>query len=190
MILPEDSGQRTSEIARPERRGVSTRTVIEQAKAKVSTLDLADLLCGPGKLRRVGSRWVARCPLPAHEDKSPSFTVYPETDSFFCFGCLVGGDVVELARHAWSYDEAEVAMAAAQLLEEFGHEIPQRPPAWFRKQDRQRHTRTAIQETKKAIVRRRLFRHLILPLIDAIEDEEEHDRELDRAWSEFQRLAP
>ena len=56
MILPEDSGQRTSEIARPERRGVSTRTVIEQAKAKVSTLDLADLLCGPGKLRRVGSR--------------------------------------------------------------------------------------------------------------------------------------
>jgi hypothetical protein len=29
-----------------------------------------------------------------------------------------------------------------------------------------------------------------LPLIDAREDEEEHNRELDRAWSEFQRLAP
>ena len=81
-------------------------------------------------------------------------------------------------------------MAAAQLLEEFGHDLPQRPPVWFRKQERQRHTRTAIEETKKAIVRRRLFRHLILPLIDAIEDEEEHNRELDRAWCEFQRLAP
>jgi hypothetical protein len=29
-----------------------------------------------------------------------------------------------------------------------------------------------------------------LPLIDAIEDEEEHNRELDRAWCEFQRFMP
>jgi hypothetical protein len=71
---------------------------------------------------------------------------------------------------------------------EFGHEVPQRPPAWYRKQDRQRHTREAIEETKKNIVRRRLFRHLILPLVDAIEDEQERGRELDRAWSDFQRL--
>jgi DNA primase len=190
MIIPEVEGQHTNEVARPERRGVSTRTVIEEAKAKVSTLDLGDLLCGPGQLRRVGDKWVARCPLPAHEDKSPSFTVYPETDSFFCFGCLVGGDVVELARHAWDYDKAEVATAAAMLLMEFGHDVPERPPSAARKEERQRQTRAAIEETKKNIVRRRLFKHLILPLIDAIEDEEEHNRELDRAWSEFQRLAP
>jgi DNA primase len=188
MIIPEVEGRHTAEPTRPERRGVSTRTVIEEAKAEVSTLDLADLLCGPGQLRRVGERWVARCPLPQHEDRSPSFTVYPETDSFFCFGCLVGGDVIELARHAWDYDKAEVATAAAMLLMEFGHEVPQRPPAWFRKQERQRHTRAALEETKMNIVRRSLFRHLILPLLDAIEDEEEYNQELDRAWSEFQGL--
>jgi len=37
-------------------------------------------------------------------------------------------------------------------------------------------------------VRRRLFRHLILPLIDAIEDEGEREQELERAWSDFRRL--
>jgi hypothetical protein len=95
---------------------------------------------------------------------------------------------VELARLAWGYDEREAHVAAADLLHEFGYEVPQRPPAWSRKQERQRHTRAAIEETKKNVVRRRLFRHLILPLIDAIEDEEEHNRELDRAWTDFQRF--
>jgi DNA primase len=175
---------------RPERRGVSTRSVIEQAKAKVSALDYADRLCGPGQLRRVGEKWVARCPLPEHADRSPSFTVYPETDSFFCFGCLVGGDVIELARHAWGYSKAEVAMAAADLLREFGHEVPQRPPAWYRKQERQRQTRNAVEQTCKNSVRRRLFEHLVLPHLDAIENTEEHNRELERAWDDFQRLLP
>jgi DNA primase len=179
-----------TETRTPRYRGVSYTRPIDAAKEAVPAIDLADRLCGPGSLRRVGKEWVGRCPLPGHEDRSPSFTVNPEKNVFFCHGCLRGGDVVELARLAWGYDQRDAHVAAAMLLMEFGHEVPQRPPAWFRKQERQRHTRTAVEETKKAIVRRRLFRHLILPLIDAIEDEEEHSRELDRAWSEFQRLMP
>jgi DNA primase len=169
-------------------RGVSYTKPIDAAKEAVSVVDLAERLCSPSGLRRSGDTWAARCPLPEHEDKTPSFVVYPETESFFCFGCLHGGDVVELARLAWGYDEGDAHEAAAYLLLEFGHEVPRRPPAWYRKQDRQRHTREAIEETKKNIVRRRLFRHLILPLVDAIEDEEERGRELDRAWSDFRRL--
>jgi DNA primase len=174
----------------PRYRGVSYTRPIHAAKEAVPVVDLADRLAGPGKMRRVGKTWATNCLLPNHEDRTPSFVVYPETSSWYCFSCLRGGDVVELARLAWGYDEREAHTAAAMLLMEFGHEVPQRPLAWFRKQRRQRHTRAAIEETKKAIVRRRLFRHLILPLIDAIEDEEEHNRELDRAWSEFQRLMP
>ena len=49
-------------------------------------------------------------------------------------------------------------------------------------------TPAAIEETKKNIVRRRLFKHLILPMLDAIEDEEEYNAELERAWADFQRL--
>src|SRR5215204_1353465 len=171
-------------------RGVSYTRPIDAAKEAVQVMDLADRLCGPAGLRRVGSEWVGRCPLPDHEDRSPSFTVNPEKGVWFCHGCLYGGDVVELARLAWRYDQRDAHTAAAMLLMEFGHEVPERPPAWYRKQERQRHARAAIEEVKMNVVRRRLFRHLILPLIDTIEDEEEHNRELDRAWSEFERLMP
>ena len=169
-------------------RGVSYTSPIDAAKELVPVIDLAYRLAGPGKMRRVGKTWTTNCLLPNHEDRTPSFVIYPETNSWYCFSCLRGGDVVKLARLVWGYDERDAHVAAANLLHEFGHELPQRPPAWFRKQERQRHTRTAIEETKKAIVRRRLFKHLILPLIDTIEEEEEHNRELDRAWGEFQRL--
>lgn len=174
----------------PRYRGDSYTRPIGAAKEAVPVIELADRLCGPCGLRRVGREWSARCPIPDHEDHTPSFTVNPEKNVWFCHGCVRGGDVVELYRLAEGYSERDAQVAAAMLLMEFGHEVPQRPQTWHRKQERQRHTRAAIEETKKNIVRRRLFRHLILPLIDAIEDEEEHNRELDRAWSEFQRLTP
>jgi DNA primase len=173
---------------KPRYQGVSHTKPIDAAKEAVPVIDLADRLAGPGRLRRVGENWTAHCPLPGHEDKVPSFVVYPETNSWFCFGCLHGGDVVELARLAWGYSEREAHVAAAMLLMEFGHEVPERPPAWHRKQERQRHTREAVEQTKKNVVRRRLFRHLILPLIDTIEDDAERNRELDRAWADFERL--
>jgi DNA primase len=172
----------------PRYRGVTYKSPIDAAKEAVPVIDLANREAGPGKMRRVGGEWVTNCLLHDHEDRSPSFTVNPEKNVWFCHGCLRGGDVVELARLAWGYDERDAHMAAADLLREFGHEVPERPPAWYRKQERQRDTRAAIEETKKNIVRRRLFKHLILPLIDTIEDKEEHDRELERAYSDFERL--
>jgi DNA primase len=182
-------GERQPPLGNPDRyRGVSYVRPIDAAKEAVPVIDLADRLTGPGGLRRVGKEWAGHCPLPDHEDKTPSFTVSPEKNVFWCFGCLRGGDVVELARLAWEYDQRDAHIAAADLLHEFGHELPERAPAWFRKQERQRHTRDAVEEVRKNILRRRLFKHLILPLIDAIEDEEEHKQELDRAWGEFQRL--
>lgn len=38
------------------------------------------------------------CPLPKHEDSTPSFTVYEETNSFYCFGCSMSGKAVDLHR--------------------------------------------------------------------------------------------
>lgn len=54
----------------PERRGVSRKTVIDEAKEKIPVIELADLLCGPGKMRKVGERWVARCPIPGHDERT------------------------------------------------------------------------------------------------------------------------
>jgi DNA primase len=177
--------QRTAEVDRPERRGVSRRTVIEDAKAKVSTINLADRLCGPSGLRRRGAEWVGRCPLPKHNEKTPSFTVNPEKDVFWCFGCLQGGDVIELARLAWGYSKSEVAMAAGDLLREFGHELPQRPPAWFRKQERQKPVRDALEDARVKSAQRRLMRR-IEPYLAQIEDDAERRAEAFAVWDDLE----
>ncbi|MCY4639608.1 MAG: CHC2 zinc finger domain-containing protein [Chloroflexi bacterium] len=50
------------------------------------------------ELRRSGKHLGGRCPF--HEDRSPSLAVYPETESFHCFGCGAGGDVIDFVRRA------------------------------------------------------------------------------------------
>jgi DNA primase len=187
-IVQTNPRPRTTETRYPERRPLSGRSVIEEAKAQVETIALADRLCGPGQMRKVGRQWAALCPLPDHEERTPSFTVEPAKDVWFCHGCLRGGDVLELARFAWGYDKSEVAMAAGQLLTEFGHEIPERPPAWFAKQERQAPARAAVEQTRRNIYRRRLFKYCVLPALEHIEDDLEHARELRRAWADFKEL--
>jgi CHC2 zinc finger len=144
-------------------RGVSYTKPIDAAKEAVPVIDLADLLCGPGGLKRVGDRWVGQCPWPDHEDRSPSFTVYPETNSCFCYGCLRGGDVVELYRLAKGFDQRDAHTAAAMLLMEFGHELPPRPPAWFRRQERQAPARDGIDAERVEHLRMLVFRLIWMP---------------------------
>lgn len=47
-------------------------------------------------LKRRGKNLVGLCPF--HNEKTPSFTVYPENGSFYCFGCGVGGDVFSFVK--------------------------------------------------------------------------------------------
>jgi hypothetical protein len=189
VILQDSAAPRIGESRYPERRGASGRPLISAAKEAVTTIALADRLCGPGQMRKVGSQWAALCPLPDHQERTPSFTVYPKTNSFFCYGCLRGGDVIELARFAWGYEKHEAATAAADLLHEFGHPIPEQPPAWFAKQDRQARIRDQLKRNKMARVQRRLYRWLYAPIITRFEDEEERREEARIAWEECELLA-
>ncbi|MDD6479450.1 MAG: DNA primase [Oscillospiraceae bacterium] len=53
--------------------------------------DIETVMAPYVNLKRRGKNLVGLCPF--HNEKTPSFTVYPENDSFYCFGCGVGGDV-------------------------------------------------------------------------------------------------
>jgi len=164
-------------------RGVSYTTPINAAKEAVPVIDLADLLTGPGGLRKVGKEWVGRCPLPDHEDRSPSFTANPEKNVWFCHGCLKGGDVVELYRLYHGYDQREAHTAAAMLLMVFGHTPPERPPSWSAKQKRQQQMRDLIHEAKVEVLARRLWRYVLEPIVAEIEDPEERLDVARTLWS-------
>ena len=64
-------------------------------------------------LRRRGRTLSGLCPF--HSEKSPSFYVYPDTQSFYCFGCGAGGDAITFAKKINSIDYPEaVKMLAAR----------------------------------------------------------------------------
>ncbi|MBA3424598.1 MAG: hypothetical protein H0U04_08650 [Rubrobacter sp.] len=171
-----------------EDRGVGK--IIEAAKALIPTIDLADLLCGPGQMRRVGDRWVARCPLPDHDERTASFTVYPGDRGWWCYGCGRGGDVVDLARIAWGFpdDGRGAAEAAGFLLLEFGHEIPERKPAWFRRQERQAPIRDRIEQTRVEHIRLLVFRLLWMPWLRRLPEDIREEATAD-AWAESRHTA-
>jgi DNA primase len=164
-------------------------SVIEAAKEHVPTVDLADRLCGPGQLKRMGERWVARCPLPGHDEKTASFTVYPASDGFYCFGCLRGGDVVTLAQIAWEIDNAATVAAEVLLVFGRGDAIPPRPDSWFRRQERQKPVRDGIEAAKMRLARERLYRRFFAPLVESIEDPAVRASDEQALWEATEPLA-
>ena len=71
-------------------------------------------------LKRRGKNLVGLCPF--HNEKTPSFTVYPENGSFYCFGCGVGGDVFTFTGLIENLDYIE---SVKLLAEKTGITLPQ-----------------------------------------------------------------
>ena len=63
-------------------------------------------------LKRRGKNLVGLCPF--HNEKTPSFTVYPETGSFYCFGCGVGGDIFGFIKLAENLDYIDAVKLLAE----------------------------------------------------------------------------
>lgn len=49
-------------------------------------------------LRPKGEKFVGKCALPDHQDDTASLWIYPETRSWYCFGCNRGGDIIDFAK--------------------------------------------------------------------------------------------
>ena len=75
--------------------------------------DIVDLVGSYVQLKRKGRLYGGLCPF--HSEKTPSFYVYPDTQSFYCFGCGAGGDAISFAKKINSIDYGEaVKMLAAR----------------------------------------------------------------------------
>ena len=66
------------------------------------------------ELRASGRNLVGRCPF--HEDRDPSFVVFPETRTFHCFGCRAGGDVISFLRFRMNLSFSEALDSLEQVL--------------------------------------------------------------------------
>lgn len=64
------------------------QSVLDEIKYKS---DIESVISSYITLKRRGKNLIGLCPF--HGEKTPSFTIYPENGSFYCFGCKVGGDV-------------------------------------------------------------------------------------------------
>lgn len=76
-------------------------------------VDIEEVISSHITLRRRGKTLVGLCPF--HNEKTPSFTVYPDTNSFYCFGCGAGGDVISFIRRIDNLDYVEAIKTVAQM---------------------------------------------------------------------------
>lgn len=72
------------------------------------------------ELKRRGKNLVGLCPF--HNEKTPSFTVYPDTASYYCFGCGSGGEVINFIRNIENLDFVE---SVKLLADRAGLKIPE-----------------------------------------------------------------
>lgn len=85
---------------------------IQVIKSKVRIVDvISDYI----SLKRRGDTFIAHCPF--HNEKEPTFTVQPEKNIFYCFGCQRGGDAVEFLMHIEHCSQEDALLRLAQRYE-------------------------------------------------------------------------
>ena len=82
--------------------------------------DIEQIVSPYVRLKRSGRNLTGLCPF--HSEKSPSFVVYPENQSFYCFGCGAGGDIITFVRQI---EHLEYVEALRFLAEKAGMTLPE-----------------------------------------------------------------
>lgn len=91
-------------------------------------------------LKRRGRTYVCNCPF--HSERTPSFTVFTDTQSFYCFGCGAGGDVITFVMKA---ENLEFIEAIKFLAEKSGIAVPE----FNKKNNQNTQRRTRIYEMNR-----------------------------------------
>lgn len=100
------------------------RQTIDEILART---DMVSLVSSYVSLKRAGSNMSGLCPF--HSERSPSFTVFPADNSFYCFGCGVGGNAITFVRRIENLDFSDAVTflanrAGITVREEKGAEEP------------------------------------------------------------------
>ena len=118
-------------------------SLIEEIRMKN---DIVDVISSYVKLQKKGSSYFGLCPF--HNEKSPSFSVSPSKQMYYCFGCGAGGNVLTFIMEYENYSFPE---ALKYLADRVGVELPQQEMSEEMK--RQQDLRSRILDINKMAAR-------------------------------------
>lgn len=82
-------------------------------------LDIVEVVDRRVKLKKTGKNFSACCPF--HDEKTPSFSVNPEKQFYYCFGCGAGGNAIGFVM---DYERLDFPEAVESLAQSMGLEVP------------------------------------------------------------------
>ena len=85
----------------------------------LNRVDIVDVVDSRVKLKKTGKNYVACCPF--HKEKTPSFTVSPDKQFYYCFGCGATGTAISFAME---FDHIGFVDAIENLSRTVGIEVP------------------------------------------------------------------
>ncbi|WP_188647291.1 DNA primase [Marinithermofilum abyssi] len=114
--------------------------------------DIVDVVGQTVQLKKSGRNFFGLCPF--HSEKTPSFSVSPEKQIYYCFGCGAGGNVIKFVMET---EQLSFVEAVVYLAEEAGIPIPTAEhPANSAEEDRRRQLLKVLDMAAK------LYHHLLL----------------------------
>ena len=102
-------------------------------------VDIVEVIDRRVKLKRTGKNYSARCPF--HEEKTPSFSVNPDKQFYYCFGCGAGGNALGFIM---DYENLDFPRAVETLAGSAGLQVP-------REEDRSGRDNTEREQSHRAL---------------------------------------
>ncbi len=106
--------------------------------------DIVEMFRSYADVKKRGSTYVCCCPF--HSEKTPSCTIYPENQSFYCFGCGVGGSAITFVQKMENVGFMEAVQILAQRS---GMELPKTDPSEQKTADLRRRCLEINRETAR-----------------------------------------
>ncbi len=113
--------------------------VIEEVRSRN---DIVDVISGYVKLKRQGSSYMGLCPF--HSERSPSFSVSPGRQLYYCFGCGAGGNVLTFIME---YENFTFQEALKMLADRAGIPLPEQE--YSEEARRQKDLKESVREINK-----------------------------------------
>ena len=96
--------------------GLIPQTFIDDLLSRADIIEVVDKRV---TLKKSGKNYSACCPF--HKEKTPSFSVQPERQFYYCFGCGAGGNAIGFIMN---FDQTDFPQAVASLARDNGMEVP------------------------------------------------------------------